>query len=105
MSPTDKLADRAPPPNGENVSEMLQLDPVGKDAGLIGQSELCTKSLAFAPATPMLEIAKSAVPELVNFTDCAALVEPNDTAANDKLPGAIETAGAGETPVPLTPTP
>lgn len=104
LSVTDKLADRVPPPNGENVTEMVQLDPVARVAGLIGQSELWPKSLAFAPAMPTLEIVKAAVPELVNFTDCAALVDPNDAAANDKLPGAIDTAAAGAMPVPLSPT-
>ena len=49
-------------------------------------------------------IESAAVPELVNVTVCAVLVEPSVSAANVKLVGESVTAGAGVVPVPLSET-
>jgi hypothetical protein len=64
---------RVPVADGVNVAEIVQLAPAAK---LAGQLLLCAKSLAFVPPTAMLLIDSAALPELVNVTDWAALVDP-----------------------------
>ena len=73
--------------------------------GLLGQVFVCAKSAEFVPATAMLLIVSGAVPLFVSVTDCVPLVVPTRWPANVKLDGLTLTAGAGNVPLPLKPTP
>src|SRR5262249_7477952 len=73
LSLTSTLALRAPPPVGENVTEIVQL---ALGASEDGQSLVCAKSPALAPLVPMLLIDSDPLPVFVSVTVFAALVVP-----------------------------
>ena len=79
---------RVPAAVGVKVSMMVHVLP----APTLGPHIfVCAKS----PDIAMELTAKSAFPELVSMTVCAALVEPTACVANDSIPADNSTAGAG----------
>jgi hypothetical protein len=104
LSVIDTLAVRLPPPVGENVTDTVQLAPTASVEGLSGQFEVCAKSPALVPVIPIAVIANAALPEFVTVALCDALLVPSDCEPNTRLAGLTVTAGAGATPVPLSPT-
>ncbi len=73
LSKIVKVAVRAPPAAGENVTEIEQ-DP--EMATLPPQVFVVAKSAAFVPVMAMFEMVSAPVPPLLSVTDCAELVVP-----------------------------
>jgi hypothetical protein len=96
LSLTVRLAVRDPEAVGPNVTTIVQLPPAASVALPLGHVSLSEKSPAFAPVTPILLIVSAAVPELVNVTVRAPLVDPTNWFPNETLVGVSVTAGAGE---------
>lgn len=88
---------RLPADVGVKVTEIVQLAPA---ATLLPQVLTSAKS----PDALMEAMERDAVPEFVSVIVRAALVEPVACASKVKLVGETVAAGAGATPVPLSPT-
>jgi len=69
LSVIDTLALRLPLAVGENVAEIVQLDPAASVDGPRGHVLVCAKSPVFVPDTAMFVIVSAAVPELVSVVD------------------------------------
>jgi hypothetical protein len=104
LSVTETLAPRDPAALGVKVTEIEQLEPAASVEGLSGQVFVCAKSPAFVPVIPIELIVRAPVPVLVRVTLCAELVVPTSCWPKLRLVGENVTAGAGATPVPLSPT-
>lgn len=92
---------RPPLALGANVAEIVQ-DAL--EARVLGQVFVCWKSPAFAPATPMLAIARGPLPLFVSVVACAALVVPTACWPKAMLDGVSVTAPAAPAPVPVSGT-
>ena len=65
LSVMARAAVRLPLAEGLKVTLMAQLEPAASE---LPQLFVCAKSLAFEPKTAMLEMLKSALPELLRVT-------------------------------------
>ena len=73
---TPTFAVLVPTSLGVKMTVIVQLEPVPKLIGFIGQVLVTAKSLAFAPVGVMLEMMCAALSLLVRVTVIAPLVEP-----------------------------
>ena len=71
-----RSAVRLPEARGVKVTLRVQLAPVARVEGEIGQLLDWLKSLLLAPVMATPEIVSAAVPVFVRVTDCGALVLP-----------------------------
>jgi hypothetical protein len=103
LSVIETLALRLPVAVGAKSTEIVQLAFAARVAGLMGQSLFCAKSPALVPVTPMIPIAKGALPEFVSVEVSTALVVPTRCDPKLRVPGLRPTAGAVAAPTPLRP--
>jgi len=90
---------RCPAPNGENVTERVQLALMAIDPE---QPFARMKSFGLAPPRVTEKMLRLAVPELVTLTLRGMPVVPWVIVEKETLPGKRVTAEVAETPVPLT---
>jgi hypothetical protein len=95
-SAMERLAEREPAAMGVNVTLIVQLVAAARE---VPQVLVCVKSEGSRPVTVMLVRFSVELPELLNVTFWALLLEPTEKLPNVRLVGASVTAGA--TPVPV----
>ena len=94
-----KLAVRGPVPRGLKTSEIVQL---AAGASRAVQVLVTLNSEELDPPRATEEMCSGAMPELVNFSVCAAPEVPCVVAGNDSVAGEKVTAGTVAIPVPLS---
>jgi hypothetical protein len=103
LSDTVRLAARLPDADGENVTDRVHEAPA---ATVLAHVVVRAKSEAFEPDTAIPVIDKAAVPEFVNVTDRAGLVQPMVCEPKSRLDADSVTTGfgggGGAAPVPVS---